>query len=120
MAESMSDGNSTQRFEVAAIMQMSQIMSTLAENGRKIEFVADTIGFEPLLVPEEVPICFTIYEGHKGFGKKEPQRINVSGLKTDNDVEDALGKMLKPSLIPITAWKFKPGQISINEALKNG
>lgn len=120
MAESMSDGNTTQRFEVAAIMQLTQIMSTLAENGRKIEFVADGIGFEPLLVPEEIPVCFTIYEGHKGFGKKEPKKINVSGLKTDDDAEDALGRMLKPSKVPITAWKFKPGQISINEALRNG
>ena len=120
MAESMSDGNSTQRFEVAAIMQLTQMMATLAENGRKIEFVADAIGIEPLPVAEDVPVCFTIYEGHKGFGKKEPKKINVSGLKTDDDVENVLGKMLNPSLIPITAWKFKPGQISIYEALKNG
>ena len=120
MAESMSDGNSTQRFEVAAIMQLTQIMATLAENGRKIEFACDAIGIEPIPVSEEIPVCFTIYEGHKGFGKKEPKKINVSKLKTDDDVENALGKMLNPSLIPITAWKFKPGQISINEALKNG
>jgi len=120
MAESMSDGNSTQRFEVAAIMQLTQIMATLAENGRKIEFAIDAIGIEPLPVAENIPVCFTIYEGHKGFGKKEPKKINVSGLKTDNDVENVLGKMLNPSLIPITAWKFKPGQISINEALRNG
>lgn len=120
MAESMSDGNSTQRFEVAAIMQLAQMMSTLAENGRKIEFVADAIGLEPTPVPEEIPICFTIYEGHKGFGKKEPKKIDTSKLKTDDDVEKVLGKMLNPSLIPITAWKFKPGQISINEALRNG
>ena len=120
MAESMSDGNSTQRFEVAAIMQLTQMMATLAENGRKIEFVADAIGLEPLPVAEDVPVCFTIYEGHKGFGKKEPKKINLSGLKTDDDVEKVLGKMLNPSLIPITAWKFRPGQISISEALKNG
>jgi hypothetical protein len=120
MAESMSDGNTSQRFEVAAIMQLTQIMATLAENGRKIEFVADAIGLEPMPVAENVPVCFTIYEGHKGFGKKEPKKINISGLKTDNDVENVLGKMLNPSLIPITAWKFKPGQISINEALRNG
>ena len=120
MAESMSDGNSTQRFEVAAIMQLTQMMATLAENGRKIEFVADAIGIEPLPVAENVPVCFTVYEGHKGFGKKEPKKINVSGLKTDDDVEKVLGKMLNPSLIPITAWKFRPGQISINEALRNG
>jgi len=120
MAESMSDGNSTQRFEVAAIMQLTQMMATLAENGRKIEFVADAIGIEPLPIAENVPVCFTIYEGHKGFSKKEPKKINVSGLKTDTDVENVLGKMLNPSLIPITAWKFRPGQISINEALRNG
>jgi len=120
MAESMSDGNSTQRFEVATIMQLTQMMATLAENGRKIEFVADAIGIEPLPVAENLPVCFTIYEGHKGFGKKEPKKINVSGLKTDSDVENALGKMLSPSLIPITAWKFRPGQISIKEALRNG
>jgi len=119
MAESMSDGNTTQRFEVAAIMQLTQMMATLAENGRKIEFVADAIGLEPLPVAEDVPVCFTIYEGHKGFGKKEPKKINVSNLKTDDDVEKVLGKMLNPSLIPITAWKFKPGQISIIEALRN-
>ena len=120
MAESMSDGNSTQRFEVAAIMQLVQIMSTVAENGRKIECAIDAIGLEPLPVPENLPVCFTIYEGHKGFGKKEAKKINVSKLKTDNDVENVLGKMLNPSLIPITAWKFKPGQISIKEALENG
>jgi len=120
MAESMSDGNSSQRFEVAAIMQLVQMTSILAETARKIEFVADAIGLEPLPVPEEVPVCFTIYEGHKGFGKKEPQKLKISGLKTDEQVENVLGKMLNPSLIPITAWKFKPGQISINEALRNG
>jgi hypothetical protein len=120
MAESMSDRNSSQRFEVAAIMQLVQIMATVAENGRKIECAIDAIGLEPLPVSEEIPVCFTIYEGHKGFGDKKPKKINVSKLKTDNDVEGALGKMLAPSLIPITAWKFKPGQISISEALRNG
>src|SRR6476620_7545505 len=120
MAETMSDGNSTQRFEVAAIMQLTQMMATLAENGRKIEFVADEIGIEPLPVSEEVHVCFTIYEGHKGFGKKEPKKINVSGLKTDDDVEKVLGKMLNPSFIPNKGWKYKPRQISINEALRNG
>ncbi|MEG4077568.1 hypothetical protein QUA10_05690 [Microcoleus sp. Pol8_D6] len=120
MAESMSDGNSTQRFEVAAIMQLVQIMSTLAETSRKVEFVADSIGIEPEPVPEELPVCFTIYEGHKGFGKAEPKKLKVSGLKTDNQVEEVLGKMLAPSKIPIVRWQFKPGQISINEALKNG
>lgn len=120
LAESMSDGNSTQRFEVAAIVQLTQMMSVLAENSRKIEFVADSIGIEPMLVSEELPVCFTVYENHKGFGKKEPKKINVSTLKTDSDVEKTLGKMLNPSLVPITAWKFKPGQISIREALNNG
>ncbi|MEG4581806.1 hypothetical protein QUA71_19645 [Microcoleus sp. MON1_C5] len=89
MAETMSDGNSTQRFEIAAMMQMVQMMAAVAENGRKIEFVADAIGFEPVPVPEELPVCFTIFEGHKGFGKKEPKKINVSGLKTDTQVENA-------------------------------
>ena len=120
MAESMSDGNSTQRFEVAAMMQLVQIMSAVAENSRKTEFITDAIGIEPLPVPEELPVCFTIYESHKGFGKKELKKINTSNLKTDDDVEKVLGKMLNPSKIPIVAWKFKPGQISINEALKNG
>jgi hypothetical protein len=120
MAESMSDGNTTQRFEVAAIMQLTQIMSVLAENSRKVEFVADAIGLEPLPVAEDLPVCFTVYEDHKGFGKKEPKKINISKLKTDSDVEKVLGTMLNPSLIPITKWTFKPGQISIIEALRNG
>ncbi|MEG4861720.1 hypothetical protein QUB75_30760 [Microcoleus sp. K1-B6] len=120
MAESMSDGNTSQRFEVAAIMQLVQIMSAVAETGHKVEFVVDSIGLEPEPVSEEVPVCFTVFEGHKGFGKKEPKKINISGLKTDEQVENVLGKMLQPSLIPITRWQFKPGQISIIEALKNG
>jgi hypothetical protein len=120
MAESMSDGNSTQRFEVATIMQLVQIMATVAENGRKIECAIDAIGLEPLPVSEEIPVCFTIYEGHKGFGDKKPKKINVSKLKTDKAVENALGGMLSPSYIPIVTWKFKPGQISISEALRNG
>ncbi|MEG4855728.1 hypothetical protein QUB10_33325, partial [Microcoleus sp. B5-D4] len=120
LAESMSDGNSTQRFEVAAIMQLVQIMSTLAETSRKVEFVADAIGIEPEPVPEELPVCFTVYEKHKGFGKGEPKKLKTSNLKTDEQVEEVLGKMLNPSKIPIVRWQFKPGQISINEALRNG
>lgn len=117
MAESMSDGNTTQRFEIAAIMQLVQLMSAVAENSRKTEMIIDGLGFEPELVPENLPVCFTIYEAHKGFGKKEPKKINVSTAKTDEQVENILGKMLNPSLIPIVKWQFKPGEISIKEAL---
>ncbi|MEG4485262.1 hypothetical protein [Microcoleus sp. D2_18a_B4] len=119
MAESMSDGNSTQRFEVAAIMQLVQIMGAIAETGRKVEFVADAIGIEPEAVPEEVPVCFTVHENHKGFGGSKPKKLKTSNLKTDAQVEEVLGKMLNPSKIPIVRWQFKPGQISINEALRN-
>ncbi|MEG4583068.1 hypothetical protein QUA71_26155 [Microcoleus sp. MON1_C5] len=117
MAESMSDGNSSQRFEIAAIMQLVQLMSAVAENSRKTEMIIDGLGYEPELVPEDLPVCFTIHESHKGFGKKEKDKIKISGLKNDDQVEAALGKMLNPSLVPITSWKFKPGEISIKEAL---
>ncbi|MEG5048587.1 hypothetical protein [Microcoleus sp. B4-C1] len=120
MAESMSDGNSSQRFEIAAIMQLVQIMSAVAENSRKTEFVIDALGFEPDLVSEDLPVCFTIHESHRGFGKKEKEKIKVSGLKTNEQVEAALGKMLTPSLVPIIKWQFKPGEVSISEALENG
>ncbi|MEG4800719.1 hypothetical protein QUB63_14290 [Microcoleus sp. ARI1-B5] len=95
-------------------------MSAVAENARKIEFVADATGFEPLLESEQLPVCFSIYEGHKGFGKKEPKKINISKAKTDAEVEKILGTMLNPSLVPIVKWKFRPGEISIKEALERG
>jgi len=117
-AESMSDGNSSQKFEIAAIMQMAQLMSTLAETTRKVEYIIDAIGYEPILNSEEVPISFTIYEGHKGFGKKEPQKIDISKPKTDNEVETVLTKMLMPSKIPIVSWQFNPNNISISKALR--
>ncbi|MEG3935475.1 hypothetical protein [Microcoleus sp. B13-B4] len=118
LAESMSDGNSSQRFEVAAIMQLVQIMSAIAETGRKVEFVADAIGIEPQLSFEDLPVCFTVHENHKGFGNSQPKKLKTSGLKSDEQVEEVLGKMLNPSKVPIVKWQFKPGQISINEALR--
>ncbi|MEG3844787.1 hypothetical protein, partial [Microcoleus sp. herbarium14] len=120
VAEAISDGNSTQRVEIAMIMQLTQVMALLAETSRKVEFLADAIGVEPRLKQEDLPVCFTIYEGHKGFEKKKPKTIDVSGAKNDDDVEKILGKMLQPSKIPITKWEFKPENISISEALRNG
>jgi hypothetical protein len=120
MAEAMSDGNSSQRFEISVMMQLVQMMAAIAETSRKVEFVADAIGLEPEPVSEELPVCFTIHESHKGFGKKELEKIDISKAKTDTEVEAILNKMLKPSLVPIIRWQFKPDAISINEALRNG
>ena len=117
-AESMSDGNSTQKFEIATIMQLAQLMSTLAETTRKIEYIIDAIGYEPLLDTEEVTIPFTIYEGHKGFAKVEPKKIDITKPKTDNEVEAVLATMLQPSKIPIVSWQFDPNNISISKALR--
>jgi len=117
-AESMSDGNSSQRYEIAAIMQSAQLLSIVAESARKIEFLADAIGIEPELTLEEIPCCFTVYEGHKGFEKKPAKKIDITKAKSDNDVEAILAKMYNPSLIPITRWQFNPNNISIMEALR--
>lgn len=116
-AESMSDGNSSQKVEIAVMMQLAQIMKVLAETVRKIEFLADATGYTPVVNTEEVPICFTIYEGHKGFGKKDKQVIDVSQAKTDEQVENTILKMLNPSKIPITKWEFDPNSISIKKTL---
>ncbi|MEG4864496.1 MULTISPECIES: hypothetical protein [unclassified Microcoleus] len=116
-AESMSDGNSSQKVEIALMMQLAQIMKVLAETVRKVEFLADATGYTPVVNTEEVPICFTIYEGHKGFGKKDKQVIDVSQAKTDEQVENTILKMLNPSKIPITKWEFDPNSISIKKTL---
>jgi hypothetical protein len=118
VAESMSDGNSSQKFEIGAIMQLAQLMSTVAELTRKVEFLADAIGYEPFLGSEDVPIAFTIHESHKGFEKKQVKQIDISKPKTDDEVEAVLAKMLQPSKIPIVSWQFKPNDISISQALR--
>jgi hypothetical protein len=119
MAESMSDGNSSQKFEMAAIMQLAQLMSTLAETSRKVEYVVDAIGYDPLMDTEYVPISFTIHESHKGFDpKNQPQKIDITKSKTDDEVEAILAKMLAPSKIPIVKWSFDPNNISISKALR--
>lgn len=116
-AESMSDGNSSQKVEIASMMQLTQIMKVLAELTRKVEFVADVLGVTPDIKSEDVPVCFTIYEGHKGFGKKDKKVIDVTAAKTDEQVENTILKMLNPSKIPITKWEFKSDSISIAAAL---
>ncbi|MEG4815621.1 hypothetical protein [Microcoleus sp. K5-D4] len=118
MAESMSDGNSTQKVEIAIIMQLAQLMKVNAEQTRMIQFLSECIGITPELDTEDVPICFTIHEAHKGFGKKDKKLIDINAAKTDNQVESVLATMLQPSKIPISTWKFKPDSISIIEALR--
>ena len=116
-AEAMSNGDSTQKFEISAIMQLVQTMSAVAELSRKVDFLSEVLGTTPDLDTEDLPVCFTIHEVHKGFEKKPPKEIDVSGAKTDIQVEKVLGKMLQPSKIPIVKWVFKPDSISIAAAL---
>jgi hypothetical protein len=118
LAEAMSDGNSTQKYEISSIMQLVQILSIVAELSRKVDFMSESIGITPDLEEELIPACFTIYEGHQGFEKKPPKKIDVAKAKTDDDVEAVLAKMMKPSQIPIVKWVFRPDHISIIEALK--
>ena len=116
-AEAMSNGNSSQKFEISMMMQITQLLSILSEQTRKIEFLSEVLGVEPNLDTEELAACFTIYEGHKGFEKKEPKKIDIDKAKSDDEVEVILGKMLQPSKIPITKWVFKPESKSIIEIL---
>ncbi|MEG4427079.1 MULTISPECIES: hypothetical protein [unclassified Microcoleus] len=118
MAESMSDGNQTQKVEIALMMQLSQMMKVIAEMKREIEFLSQCIGITPELDTEDLPICFTIFQGHKGFGKKDKKLIDITSQKTDAQVEMTLTEMLQPSKIPITVRRFKPDSISIIEALR--
>ncbi|MCC3410076.1 MAG: hypothetical protein JGK17_32000 [Microcoleus sp. PH2017_10_PVI_O_A] len=117
VAEAMSNGDSTQKFEISTIMQQVQMMSAVAELSRKVDFISEVLGVTPDLDTEDLPVCFTIHESHKGFEKKKPKEIDVSKPKTDNEVEKVLGQMLRPSKIPIVKWVFRPDSISIAAAL---
>lgn len=117
VAEAMSNGDTTQKYEISSIMQQVQMMSAIAELSRKVDFLSEAIGMTPDLDTEELPVCFTIHEAHKGFGKKQPKQIDISKPKTDNEVEKVLGTMLQPSKIPIVKWVFRPESISIAAAL---
>ncbi|MEG3844738.1 hypothetical protein, partial [Microcoleus sp. herbarium14] len=117
VAEAMSNGDTTQKFEISTIMQQVQMMSAVAELSRKVEFMSEVLGVTPDLDTEDLPVCFTIHESHKGFEKKKPKEIDISKPKTDDEVEKVLGKMLQPSRIPIVKWVFKPDSISIAAAL---
>ncbi|MEZ2278094.1 MAG: hypothetical protein ACBR12_14410 [Microcoleus sp.] len=119
VAEAMSNGDSSQKYEISMMMQITQLLSIIAEQTRKIEFLSEVLGVEPGLDTEEIPACFTIYEGHKGFDKTQPKRIDTAKAKTDDEVEAILSKMLKPSKIPITKWVFKPESKSIVRLLRD-
>lgn len=116
-AESMGNGNSTQKYEMSSIMQMTQMMAAVAELSRKVDFLQEAIGILPVPKKEELAVCFTVYEGHKGYGKKDLVKIDITKAKTDDQVERVLATMLQPSLIPIVRWEFSPDRISIAEAI---
>lgn len=119
MAETMSDGNSSQKYEIASIMQLTQLLTILAETSRKVEYLIDRLGGgDPVIEVEEIPAVFTVYEGHKGFEKKAPKKIDITKAKTDDDVEALLSRMIAPSKIPIEKWIFNPNHISILEAIR--
>lgn len=117
MAESMSNGDSTQRFEMHAASQLVQMMKVIAELSSKVDFITEVLGITPKPVSSELPVLFTIHENHKGFGKKEPKEIDISKAKTDADVEKVLGKMFQPSRIPYIRYTFDPNHISIAKAI---
>lgn len=117
MAESMSNGDSTQRFEMHAASQLIQMMKVIAELSSKVDFITEVLGITPKPVPSELPVLFTIHENHKGFEKKEPKEIDISKAKTDADVEKVLGKMFQPSRIPYIKYTFDPNHISIAKAI---
>ncbi|WP_377478909.1 MAG: hypothetical protein P2A85_09170 [Microcoleus anatoxicus] len=120
VAEAMSNGDSSQKFEITMAMQVTQLLTIIAEQTRKIEFLSEVIGIAPDFDIEEVPACFTIYEGHKGFGEKQSKKIDITKAKTDTEVEEVLGKMLKPSKIPITKWVMREGTRSIVKIITEG
>jgi hypothetical protein len=116
----MSNGDSTQKFEIAMAMQVTQLLQIIAEQTRKIEFLSECLGIEPDLDVEEVPACFTIYEGHKGFDpNKKPEKIDITKAKTDEQVEETLTKMLQPSKVPIVKWVLNPDSKSIVRILRD-
>ena len=125
-AESMSDGNQSQKVEVSMMMAISQLTMLVAELTKKVDFIADVIGFDPELTVDYLPICFTIHKSHKpakGFDPKKkqiPEVIDtVAGTKTDDDTEKTISKMLNASVIPITAWRLKKGGLTLVDMLRS-
>ena len=125
-AESMSDGNQSQKVEVSMMMAISQLTMLVAELTKKVEFIADSIGFDPELTVDYLPICFTIHESHepaKGFDPKKkriPKQIDTKeSTKTDDDTEKTISKMLNASVIPITAWKTKRNGLTLVDMLRS-
>ncbi len=87
MAEAMSNGNSSQKYEIASIVQLTQLLTILAETSRKVEYLIDRLGGgDPIIEVEEIPAVFTVYEGHKGFEKKSAKKIDITKARTDDDV----------------------------------
>ena len=117
MAESMSDGNSGQIYQMHSAVQMVQIMKVVAELSSKVDFLTEATGITPIPMAGELPVLFTIHESHKGFEKKKPKEIDVTQPKSDNEVETILGKMFKPSKIPYVKYTYDPNSISIAAAI---
>ncbi|MCC3433805.1 MAG: hypothetical protein JGK08_28745, partial [Microcoleus sp. PH2017_04_SCI_O_A] len=65
VAESMSNGDTTQKYEISSIMQQVQMMSAIAKLSRKVDFLSEAIGMTPDLDTEELPVCFTIHEAQQ-------------------------------------------------------
>jgi hypothetical protein len=116
-AESMSNGNSTQVYEMHSAVQLVQMMKVVAELTSKVDFLTQVLGVTPKPIAGELPVLFTIHEEHKGFGKKPPKEIDVTSAKTDAQVEKILGKMFVPSKIPYIKYTFDPNSISIVQAI---
>ena len=116
-AENMSNGNSTQIYEMHSAFQSVQLMKVVAELSRKVDFMISVLGVTPQPTTELLPVMFTIHEAHKGYGKKELKEINIAEAKTDEQVEKILAKMFVPSKIPIVKYNFRLDCISIAHAI---
>ncbi|MEG4501289.1 hypothetical protein QUB05_21025 [Microcoleus sp. F10-C6] len=128
-AESMSDGNQSQKVEVAVMYALAQQSMMIAEISEKVKFLADAIGLQPEPVPKSITIPFTIHEQHKPFTGFDPRKKGVppkpkeidvtAATKTDESTEKTISKMLFPSQIPIISWQFNPEHNSIIETLRD-
>ncbi len=125
IAESVSDGNLTQKYEISAMMQISQVWAKIAEIDTKLDCIMEALEInDPDVIPTEIPCCFDIFEppAQKGFDpktSKERKEVDTdSSKRTDEQVEATINRMLVPSTLPILKYQFKPGAISVVEALR--
>lgn len=122
VAEGMSDGNLSQKYEISMAVQVTQMWAKIAEIDTKLDTIIDALGYTPNVIPIEIPCCFNIFDEskNKGFGVKSDKKQTSSDSKerSDEQVESIINRMIQPSTLPILKYEFNPESVSVAQALR--